>query len=153
MRWLALLLLAGCTAAPERIAGRAGEIRTLADSSRDRFVAHADHAGQQEQERIVELAAEIGVDAATVDPTTPQWVSTLELALYAAITVAVVVILWQTGLGTAVRRLLGWIPRRQRSAAKLLRESIQHPDQIREAVAAIRQADPLIDAAYRSTTS
>ena len=153
MRWLGLLLLAGCAAAPERIAGRAGEIRTLADSSRDRFIAHADQTGQQEQERIVELAAEIGVDAATVDPTQPQWLETLELALWVGLGIALVMILWQTGLGTAMRRLLGWIPRRQRSAAKLLRESITHPEQIREAVAAIRQADPLIDAAYRSTTS
>lgn len=153
MRWLGVLLLAGCTAAPERIAGRAGEIRTLADSSRDRFVEHADQAGQQEQERIVELAAEIGVDAATVDPTQPQWLETVELALWVGLGIALIVILWQTGLGTAIRRVLGWIPRRQRSAAKLLRESITHPEQIREAVAAIRQADPLIDAAYRSTTS
>ena len=153
MRWLWLLLLAGCTAAPERIAGRAGDIRTLADSSRDRFILHADQAGQHEQERIVELAAEIGVDAATVDPTQPQWLETLELALWVGLGIALVMILWQTGLGTALRRLLGWIPRRQRSAAKLLRESITHPEQIREAVAAIRQADPLIDAAYRSTTT
>lgn len=150
MRWIILgAAVAGCASAPERIAGNAGEIRTLADSSRDRFVVVGDNDGVREQDRIIDLSAEIGVDASAVDPTTPQWVSTLELALYAAITVAVVVILWQTGLGLAIRRLLGWIPRRKRSAAKLLREACDHPTQIREAAAAIRTADPLIDAAWR----
>lgn len=153
MRWLLLLLVLGCGSAPQRIAGHAGQIRGLADSSRDRFVAAGDSAGESEQEQIIDLAAEIGVDAAVVDPTEPRWLSTLELALWSSLAIAAVVIVWQTGIGTLIRRILGWIPQDRRGAAKLLRESIQDPQHIREAVAAIRTADPLIDAAYRSTTT
>ena len=43
----AALVLLGCSA-PERIAANAGDIRTLAESSRSRFVEHADTAGVAE---------------------------------------------------------------------------------------------------------
>jgi len=146
--WLCLVL-AACSA-PERIASNAGDIRTLAESSRSRFVGHDDPAGVAEQTEIIERAAAISVDAARVDPTQPAWQGTLELALYAALAVALVVILWQTGIGAMLRGLVGWIPNRQRSAAKLLREAVDNPDQIREAAAAVRTADPLINAAWKT---
>lgn len=146
---LVLVLLAGCASAPTRIATDASEIRTIAGSSKDRFDASGDNEGVREQERIIELASDIGLDAAAVDPTTPQWLGTLELGLAAAIVVAAAVVLWQTGIGTAIRRLLGWIPARKRGAAKLLREACEDPGQIREAAAALRTADPMIDAAWR----
>ena len=149
MRAAALcLLLLGCSA-PERIASNAGDIRTLAESSRSRFVEHRDTAGAAEQTEIIDLAAAISVDAARVDPTTPAWQGTLELALWAGLAIALCVILWQTGLGAMIRGLVGWIPQRQRSAAKLLREAVENPQQIREAAAAVRTADPLINAAWK----
>jgi hypothetical protein len=148
MRWLLLGLLVGCSA-PERIASNAGDIRTLAESSRSRFVGHDDPAGVAEQTEIIEKAAAISVDATLVDPTTPAWQGTLELALWAGLAIALCVILWQTGLGAMLRGLVGWIPQRQRSAAKLLREAVENPDTIREAAAAVRTADPLINAAWK----
>lgn len=148
---LAFVILLGCASTPERIAGSAAEIRTLAASSRDRFEAAGDSAGAAEQGEIDELAASIGVNAAGVRPTTPVWMSTLELALYVALAIAAVVIMLQTGIGTAIRRVLGWIPQRKRSAAKLLRESLDDPTKLREAVAAARTADPLLSAAWRSS--
>ena len=149
MRAAALcLVLLGCSA-PERIAANAGDIRTLAESSRSRFVEHADTAGAAEQTEIIDRAAAISVDAARVDPTQPAWQGTLELALYSALAVALVVILWQTGIGAMLRGLVGWIPNRQRSAAKLLREAVDDPSHIREAAAAVRTADPLINAAWK----
>ena len=143
-----LALLVGCSA-PERIATNAGDIRTLAESSRSRFMDHDDPAGAAEQAEIIEKAAAISVDATLVDPTTPAWQGTLELALWAGLAIALCVILWQTGLGAMLRGLLGWIPQRQRSAAKLLREAVDNPDTIREAAAAVRTADPLINAAWK----
>ena len=148
MRRLLLALLVGFSA-PERIASNAGDIRTLAESSRSRFEQHADRAGVAEQSTIIEKAAAISVDAARVDPTTPAWQGTLELALWAGLAIALCVILWQTGLGAMIRGLVGWIPQRQRSAAKLLREAVENPQQIREAAAAVRTADPLINAAWK----
>ena len=148
MRYLLLALLLGCSA-PERIASNAGDIRTLAESSRSRFMDHDDPAGVAEQAEIIEKAAAISVDATLVDPTSPAWQGTLELALWAGLAIALCVILWQTGLGAMLRGLVGWIPQRQRSAAKLLREAVDNPNQIREAAAAVRTADPLINAAWK----
>ena len=148
MRWVLIALLVGCNA-PERIASNAGDIRTLAESSRSRFMNHDDPAGVAEQAEIIERAAAISVDATLVDPTSPAWQGTLELALWSALAIAACVILWQTGLGDMLRGLVGWIPQRQRSAAKLLREAVEDPTTIREAAAAVRTADPLIDAAWK----
>ena len=91
----------------------------------------------------------ISVAAAAVDPTQPAWQGTLELALWTALLLTLAVVVWQTGLGTLLRRLFNLIPERKRSAAKLLREAVEHPDQIREAAAAIRTADPMINAAWK----
>jgi hypothetical protein len=148
VRYLVLALLVGCSA-PERIASNAGDIRTLAESSRSRFVGHDDPVGVAEQTEIIEKAAAISVDATLVDPRSPAWQGTLELALWAGLAIALCVIVWQTGLGTMLRGLVGWIPQRQRSAAKLLREAVDNPNQIREAAAAVRTADPLINAAWK----
>ena len=145
----AALVLLGCSA-PERIASNAGDIRTLAESSRSRFVEHADTAGAAEQTEIIEKASAISIDAARVDPTRPAWQGTLELALWAGLAIAACVILWQTGLGVMLRGLVGWIPQRQRSAAKLLREAVDDPSHIREAAAAVRTAEPLINAAWKT---
>jgi hypothetical protein len=148
VRYLLLALLVGCSA-PERIATNAGDIRTLAESSRSRFMDHDDPAGVAEQAAIIEKAQAISVDATLVDPTSPAWQGTLELALWAGLAIALCVILWQTGLGAMLRGLLGWIPQRQRSAAKLLREAVDDPTKIREAAAAVRTADPMISAAWK----
>lgn len=143
-----LLLLAACSA-PRRIASNASSVRDLAESSRDRFEAAAIPDGIEEQERIIELASEISIDAASVRDVEPSWLAAVEWLALAAILAAVCVLAWQFGIGTAVRRMLGWIPERKRSAAKLLRESVDGTTNVREAVAAIRSADPLLDAAYR----
>lgn len=149
MRSAAIVLLLSACSAPERIAANAGDIRTLAESSRSRFTQHADPAGVAEQSTIIERAQAISVDASRVDPTTPAWQGTLELALWAGLAIAACVILWQTGLGAMLRSLVGWIPQRQRSAAKLLREAVDDPTKIREAAAAVRTADPMISAAWK----
>lgn len=146
-RWL-FVLLAGCSPS-QRIASNASSIRTLAESSRDRFEAAAIPEGVEEQDQIIERAAAISVDVAGVRDEVPAWLSTLEWVAIAALAVAVSVLVWQLGVGTLVRRLVGWIPRPKRTAAKLLRESVDGTTNVREAVAAIRSADPLIDAAYR----
>lgn len=146
-RW-AFLLLAGCSPS-QRIASNASTIRTLAESSRDRFEAASIPEGVAEQAAIIDRAAAISIDAASVRDEIPGWLSTLEWVAIAALAVAVCVLVWQLGFGAIVRRLVGWIPERKRSAAKLLRESVDGSTNIREAVAAIRSADPLLDAAYR----
>lgn len=146
---LCFVLLLGCASTPEQIATDSQDIRTLAESSRSRFVGHDDPEGVAEQTAIIEKAGAIGVAAAAVDPTQPAWQGTLELALWTALLMILAVVVWQTGLGTLLRRLFNLIPERKRSAAKLLRESLDDPTKLREAVAAARTADPLINAAWK----
>lgn len=146
---LCCVLLLGCASTPEQIATDSQDIRTLAESSRSRFVGHDDPEGVAEQTAIIEKAGAISVAAAAVDPTQPAWQGTLELGLWTALLLTLAVVVWQTGLGTLLRRLFNLIPERKRSAAKLLREAVEHPENIREAAAAIRTADPMINAAWK----
>ena len=148
---LVLTAMIGCKSAPQRISERAVEIRETAQSSKDRFIQAGDPAGKREQEHIISLANEISVDSTQVDPTEPWWLSMVEYGTIAAILLAIVAILWQTGIGTAMRSMLGWLPRKSVSAAKLLHEAVdqEHETSLREAVAALRVMDPALDAAYR----
>ena len=99
------LVLLGCSA-PERIASNAGDIRTLAESSRSRFVGHDDPRGAAEQTEIIEKASAISIDAARVDPTRPAWQGTLELALWAGLAIAACVIGERTSAGVVQIRTL-----------------------------------------------
>lgn len=148
---LVLSAVLGCKSAPQRISERAVEIRETAQSSKDRFVQAGDPAGKREQEHIMALANDISVDATQVDPTEPWWLPMVEYGAIAAILLAIVAILWQTGIGAAIRSMLGWLPRKSVSAAKLLHEAVdqEHETSVREAVAALRVMDPALDAAYR----
>jgi hypothetical protein len=148
---LVLTAMLGCKSAPQRISEHAVEIRETAQSSKDRFIQAGDPAGKREQEHIISLANEISVDSTQVDPTEPWWLPMVEYGAIAAILLAIVAILWQTGIGTAMRSMLGWLPRKSVSAAKLLHEAVdqEHETSLREAVAALRVMDPALDAAYR----
>jgi hypothetical protein len=69
----------------------------------------------------------------------------------AIIAVAIVVVLWQTQLGTLIRVAIGWLPtRRKVSQAELAVDMLDpnRPEGDREFVAALRQ-DPEFDSAYR----
>jgi hypothetical protein len=65
--------------------------------------------------------------------------------------VAIAVILWQTGLGTAVRIAIGWLPRKKVIDADLAAGMLNpdKPEDAREYVAARRASDPEFDAAWR----
>ncbi len=144
-------IMSGCKSAPQRISERAVAIRETASSSRDRFQEAGIRAGVAEQDEIISLANGISVDATQVDPTEPWWLPMVEYGAIAAILLAIVAILWQTGIGSAIRAAVGWLPRKSVNAAKLLHEAVdqEHETSVREAVAALRVMDPALDAAYR----
>jgi hypothetical protein len=64
---------------------------------------------------------------------------------------AIIVFLWQTGIGQAIRVAVGWLPRRKVSQAELAVDMLDpaRPEGDREFVAALRAQDPEFDAAYR----
>lgn len=104
------------------------------------------HAG-----RIHDLADDIHGQLPGLEDKTPAWLSTLWWLAVAAVFAGAAVILWQTGIGTAIRVAIGWIPRRKSVDADLAAGMLDpdKPEDAREYVAARRASDPEFDAAWR----
>lgn len=145
-----LLLLSGCSASRE-IGGRANAIRTDAQLLIDRGTEINDSVVIDAATRIDRAAADIHVLLPRVEDQVPAWLSTIQWGLIAIVAVAVIVFLWQTGLGTAIRVAVGWIPKKTQIDADLAAEVLDDskPEGAREYFAA-RRADPLFDAAFRN---
>ncbi len=146
----ASFLLAGCSAS-ERIASNASAIQREAKD----VVAIGKETGDGRLEAkgntIYDLASGIHEVLPRVEDQVPAWMSLLGWAFLAVVLVAVVVILWQTGLGTAIRVAIGWIPRAKRVDASLAVDVMDtdKPESVREYVAARRAADPEFDSAFK----
>ena len=151
MRVLAAsILLAGCSAT-QRVSENANEIRSEA-----RFLStHGEQVGDKEvvarADRIYDLAAGIHDQLPGLEDRTPAWMETLVWVAVAVVAVAVCVMLWQTGLGQAIRIAIGWIPRKKERDADLAYRMLdkESPEDAREYVAARRASDPEFDAAWR----
>ena len=150
--WAAVALggiLAAC-GPRERIAGTANEIRDEAHLLVVRGTATQDAEVVERAERIDALAATIHEDLTGTQDITPAWLKALMWAGASIVAVAAVVLVWQTGIGTALRTAIGWIPRRKMSQAELAVDMLDpsRPEKDREFIAAMRQ-DPEFDLAYR----
>ncbi len=152
---LTITSLVGCGGHARRIAVGAGEIRTEAQS----LIRHGEDAGDpvvvEGATRIDGIASQIGTSVASVSDDVPAWIGAVEWIGIAVVALAVAVILWQTGIGTAIKAAVGWIPRRKVAAAELAADTIDpsRPESERELVAALRAGDPEFDAAYRRAKS
>ena len=150
---IAAALLAGCSSLG-KVSEHANEIRTEARL----LEAHGRETGDtqvvESSRRIYDLAAHIHERLPDLEDKEPAWVSTLVWVSAAVVSVALVVFLWQTGLGTAIRVAVGWIPRKKVSDAELAFSMLNPESQEdpREYVAARRGADPEFDAAWRRLT-
>ena len=154
MRWLlamaCALAVAGCSAT-ERIAGSANEIRTDARALVQHGTAINDKEVVTRAERIDAVAAKIHTDLAGTQDKTPAWVTMLTWVAVAAVSVAVLLILWQSGLLSGLRVLIGWLPRKKVAQAELAVDMLDpsRPEGEREMIAALRASDKEFDAAYR----
>ena len=146
----ALLLAVSCSPVA-KIAQGSNEIRAEARA----LIQHGQEIRDAEvidrATRIDELAGDIHVNLAGVQDKPYAWLSTLRWWGIALACVAVLILLLQTGAFTALRVLVGWIPRRQRSQAELAVDMLDpsRPEKDREMVAAMRAQDPVFDAAFR----
>ncbi len=146
---LATAALTGC-GATQNIAGSANEIRTEARM----LLLHGNETGDEvvvkAAERIDLLAAQIHGYLPGTQNVTPWWGQAIAWVAGSALVVAIVVFLWQTGIGQAIRVAVGWLPRKKVSQAELAVDMLDpaRPEGDREFVAALR-ADPEFDAAYR----
>jgi hypothetical protein len=144
------LLLAGCSPTA-RIAASANEIRSEASLLVEHGTATGDKVTVAHAKRIEELAATIHEELPGTADRTPAWMSVLAWCAGAVVAVAVVVVLWQTGLGNFIRVLLGWVPRRKQATAELAVDMLNpdRPEGEREFIAALRAQDESFDLAYR----
>jgi hypothetical protein len=151
---IALLVLtvicAGCNPVA-RIAENANAIRAEAATLADHGRATNDQAVVRGAERIEDLAADIHTTLPDVEAKTPAWMSMIIYLSWAGIAIAVCVMLWQTGLGKAIRVMLGWIPAPVAQEAQLLRDAIDpnRKESMREFVAARRASSPLFELAWK----
>ena len=123
-----LLLLAACSpsrqiaVAATDAASRAEEIHRLAErigsvSTQPEVVADA--ATIAVEAKAIEAAAgSIHRALPGVEDQTPWWAALLQWGFVAVSVVAVVVLLWQTGIGQALRAAIGLIPRRKVAEAR-----------------------------------
>jgi hypothetical protein len=145
-----ILIAPGCSPA-QRIAESTNAIRLEAAALAD----YGTKIGNQEvvtrANRIDLLAGGIAVDLSGVEDRTSDW-QRMAIWIAAAVSlVAIAFILWSSGLGTAVRLALNWIPRRQTATAEMAVSMLDpaRPESEREFVAVARASDPLLDAAFR----
>ena len=166
IRCMVFLLLIACAAcSPSRAIAvsaseaqeRAGTIARLAThigsvSTQPEVVTDA-AAIVIEAQRIEAAAGAIHKALPGVEDQTPWWASMMGYIAVAVALVAVAAILWQTGIGTAIRVAVGWIPKPQLRDAALARDVMEtsNPATIREYIAAKRASDPVWEAAWKRT--
>lgn len=123
---------------------------TVAAEAQQTIIERSDQ-GLLEQTKISTTVKEIIEATASVKDAEPWWSELLQYLAAAAIAIAVVLILWQTGLGLLVRRVIGFIPSAKQEEAKILDEamSTESSTTIREAVAMLRAKDPELNAAFK----
>lgn len=147
-----VLLAVGCSSSPQLISESAVAIRRNAQSSRERFVVLEEPGGVREQDEIISEVDAITVQLPGVQSVVPAWVEPVKWASLAVAGLVLLALTWHLGLGQLSRSLIGWIPGPKRQAARILRDAVDPNDEttMREAVAALRAMDPLLDRAYRS---
>jgi len=161
VKWLACLLLVGCSAS-ERIAVEANGIGERAATIERMAIRIGERSDQPE---IIADAAEIASEATAIGKATqaihtalpgvvdrePWWSSLLKWLAIAAAGAAAVWLVSATGIGAAIRVAVGWIPRRKVAEAELAAAALDEtkPEGLREVIAARRLADPTFDAAFR----
>jgi len=166
---VALVIFAiGCSDT-QRIADASGVIRRNAESSKDRFervetsalaakdrqVATEAKAGAKEQATIIGATEAIVRALPGVKDVTPWWATLLSYGLIALSVVGVVALLWMTGLGAFMKRLLAalglMIPASERREANIAAKALNDDSDVtlREWIAVRRAQDPMFDAAYR----
>jgi hypothetical protein len=162
---ISTIITSGCSAV-NKIQNNANDIRTLAEESRQEFVKIDEAAtatppriseikersnqGISKQTEIIEKTEVVISATSGVKDIVPWWATTIEVVVIGLAILGVSFMLWYSGLGLLVKRLIGYIPSAKVQEAKLLSEALdeQNKTTIREAVAAMRAMDPELNKAF-----
>ena len=159
--------LCGCSSAVQSISAEASDIDDLSRSSEGRFVTIGELSdddkihnetkhGISEQQAIQSSVATIREELPRVEDRRPWWSKMVGRVAIAGALIAILLILWNTGIGHLLRRLVYsvsyFIPSASRRAAEMDSKiaSDDHDMTIDEAIAARRASDPAYDAAYEN---
>jgi hypothetical protein len=160
MKWGILFLLVGCSASQQiatsatLINRYASEIKVQSISIQNKSVDAESVASAKEIEvtadRIICEVDDIQSSIPKVADITPWWATLFKYGFAAVAAIALVIIINQTGLSTAIRLLIGWIPRKTQQDADLAVRALDptKEDDMRTWVAAKRSSDPLFNAAW-----
>lgn len=165
IRPLACLLLCGCSAS-ERIAVEANGIGERAANIHRLALRIGE---QSDQPEVVADAATIATEAVAIGRGTqaihtalpgvvdrePWWSGLIRWIAIAASGAALVWLVSATGIGTAIRVALGWIPRRKVADAEMAVATLaqDRPETMREYIAMRRGTDREFDAAWRKANA
>ena len=177
MKYLLLLVLftlASCKSPTKTIAENVTIVQENAQSSKERFekideatktmdidvesIQTEAKEGIEEQTIIIDLTKSTFVALTKVEDKVPWWASILTYIMITLSLLAIVFLLWYTGLGTLLRGLfysLGlFIPKAKLEQADIARKALaqDNPVTAREMVAALRASDPAFDAAYKKSS-
>lgn len=144
-----LISLCGCSPLA-KVSENTNVIRAEAQALIDRGQATNDHEVVVRATHIYDLAADTHMQLTGLEDKTPVWLSTLWWFAVAAVIVGACVLVWQTGIGTAIRVAVGWLPRNKVRDADLAVNMLDpdKPESAREYVAARRASDPEFNAAW-----
>ena len=146
-KFLSILLLCGCSSVNEISTSnhivQENAIKII--NTQDITIAHK-HA-----KIILDETSDIASVIGNIKDITPWWATLLQYGFMSIIGIALVIILWQTGIGQAIRVAIGWIPSNKKKEAALAQSVLDEskPEGIREWIAAKRLSDPEFDAAWR----
>jgi hypothetical protein len=151
---LLVIALAACNPVA-RISANATAIRNEAGALIDHGNAIGDQVVVQGATRIDEHASAIHGDIPSVQAIVPAWLSTLKWWGIALAVVGIAFLLWQSGVGTAIRIAIGWLPRKKVAQAELAADMLDpnSPEGDREYVAFMRSQDAEFDAAFKRAVS
>ena len=108
------------------------------------------------QDDIIETASDIRTELHGVQDTTPWWARLASQFSIALITIGVIVLLWQTGIGMFIKKLFWgfglFIPERAMRSAEVDLKAMDetNPLSYRESVAVRRSSDPSYEFALKS---
>lgn len=158
------LACASCSSV-EQIQRNSNTIRSLAQDSKENFekiheaassnpprldeIKERSNKGISQQTSIIEKTEGIIEATSGVKDTVPWWANMIEISMVALSTLGIVVLLWYTGLGTLIRKLIGFIPESTKQEAKLLDETLNGNTSLRETIAFLRAKDPMLDAEFQ----
>ena len=154
-------LVLGCSASQRiaveanTISGEAQEIRSLAEQIRHTSQeVESQRSAAEIQTRasvIIESVGGIHKALPGVKDVVPWWATLLQWALIAAAGAALVWFFTASGLFTALRVAIGWLPRRKVTEAQMAAATLagDKPETLREFIAMKRASDKEFDAAWR----